>query len=383
MPIKVTCPKCQGVLHAPDDAGGKRGKCPTCGTVLAIPAETPVPAEVPVPAPPPVEAPQPAETRRSAFGMMPEPEPRKASAGRLPPPAFTPPEPRKLPDPFARPGKPAINTGPGDGLIRAWRRTRRGLGWVRLALFFYLLPFLGLAGIAIAENYGKPLPDKTPGYLKIEELSSATEIRAAVAVVPVALGLLCMLIGRFGTSNAPRTSYAKGLATAAAVGTLLVTLGLVAAAVPVAGQLANGFVPRDLMLPDDINGVVQRIGLMIAGVFAPLAELWFVVALGRMGAALHNDRLAARGTKFLIYVGLVLVVGAFLWSANFFYPQQVREAVTDYVQPNWDKLGAHKPTAQAAVVALAALVVWFWYARLVGGGRRAIREWLEHNEPVG
>src|SRR3954471_7812157 len=39
MPIKVTCPKCQGVLHAPDDAGGKRGKCPTCGTVLAIPAE--------------------------------------------------------------------------------------------------------------------------------------------------------------------------------------------------------------------------------------------------------------------------------------------------------------------------------------------------------
>ena len=39
MPIKVTCPKCQGVLHAPDDAGGKRGKCPTCGTVLAIPAD--------------------------------------------------------------------------------------------------------------------------------------------------------------------------------------------------------------------------------------------------------------------------------------------------------------------------------------------------------
>ena len=37
MPIKVTCSKCQGVLHAPDDAGGKRGKCPTCGTVLAIP----------------------------------------------------------------------------------------------------------------------------------------------------------------------------------------------------------------------------------------------------------------------------------------------------------------------------------------------------------
>jgi hypothetical protein len=72
-----------------------------------------------------------------------------------------------------------------------------------------------------------------------------------------------------------------------------------------------------------------------------------------------------------------------LWSANFVYPEQVRQAVTDYIQPTWDKLGAHKPTAQAALFALAGLVVWFWYTRLVGGGRRAIREWLEHNEPVG
>ena len=60
MPIKVTCPKCQGVLHAPDDAGGKRGKCPTCGTVLSIPAiggGSPAPM---APAAPPLAGPRPA-----------------------------------------------------------------------------------------------------------------------------------------------------------------------------------------------------------------------------------------------------------------------------------------------------------------------------------
>lgn len=39
MPIKVTCEKCGGVLHAPDDAGGKKGRCPTCQNILPIPFE--------------------------------------------------------------------------------------------------------------------------------------------------------------------------------------------------------------------------------------------------------------------------------------------------------------------------------------------------------
>ena len=39
MPIKVTCEKCGGVLHAPDDAGGKKGRCPNCQNILPIPFE--------------------------------------------------------------------------------------------------------------------------------------------------------------------------------------------------------------------------------------------------------------------------------------------------------------------------------------------------------
>src|SRR5262245_30998351 len=137
MPIKVTCPKCQGVLHAPDDAGGKRGKCPTCGTVLSIPADGPkvpaasVPTEQPFRAPDSAPESQPA-THRSSFGAIPRPsdaETRREVTGggsRMPPPAFSQPEPKKLPDPFVKPARRSVVSSPGDGLVRAWRRTRNG-----------------------------------------------------------------------------------------------------------------------------------------------------------------------------------------------------------------------------------------------------------------
>jgi predicted RNA-binding Zn-ribbon protein involved in translation (DUF1610 family) len=38
VPIQVTCPSCRGTFAAPDTAAGKRAKCPTCGSVIQIPA---------------------------------------------------------------------------------------------------------------------------------------------------------------------------------------------------------------------------------------------------------------------------------------------------------------------------------------------------------
>lgn len=37
MPIELHCPNCQKSLRAPDDAGGKRSKCPNCGGSVYIP----------------------------------------------------------------------------------------------------------------------------------------------------------------------------------------------------------------------------------------------------------------------------------------------------------------------------------------------------------
>lgn len=51
MPIVVTCPSCGSRFQAPDNLAGKRGKCPKCGTVLAVPGPAAaVPPALPLPA---------------------------------------------------------------------------------------------------------------------------------------------------------------------------------------------------------------------------------------------------------------------------------------------------------------------------------------------
>lgn len=37
MSIELHCPQCSKLIRAPDDAGGKKGKCPACGTTVYIP----------------------------------------------------------------------------------------------------------------------------------------------------------------------------------------------------------------------------------------------------------------------------------------------------------------------------------------------------------
>ena len=37
MPIQVTCPSCRSMFNAPDNAAGKRAKCPKCGGAIDIP----------------------------------------------------------------------------------------------------------------------------------------------------------------------------------------------------------------------------------------------------------------------------------------------------------------------------------------------------------
>jgi predicted Zn finger-like uncharacterized protein len=82
----ITCSNCQSKIRVPDSAAGKKGKCPRCGTVIAIPAtgeaaeEAPAeaPAETPPPPPEPVaEAPPAEEPARSPFDFS-EPEPPPA-----------------------------------------------------------------------------------------------------------------------------------------------------------------------------------------------------------------------------------------------------------------------------------------------------------------
>lgn len=425
MPIKVTCPKCAGVLHAPDDAGGKRGRCPTCGTVLNIPAASSSPGfpESPLtresgmgfPAggggggkrgmldddePPPVTAPLPG--RGSAMGGAKRPgfgsaaaaaspgtygladDPKKRSS-RLPSQAFGADEAKKprVP-PMPVPGQsnrpfPAAGDEPLEDQGAGWKKVRGGLGWIRFGVVFLVLAALVPAGIKAYETFSKPLPDKSPGMLGVADLSQATEIRMLAPAIPLVLGALFVLLGRMKVAGAPRSSFSRGIARAASSTTLLGVGALIAAAVPVGIAIKHGELQTEFFPKDDLFGILQRFGL-VGGIAALLiAEIYFVFALGRMGAALGSPVLSGRATRFSLLAGLAflgLLSFAMGWTE---YRAEILQWFAVQVQPQLDKLGNNKPVIYSAIPGAVALVVGFCYLRLVGGGRRAIRDWQEVN----
>lgn len=400
MPIKVTCPKCQGVLHAPDDAGGKKGKCPTCGTVLEIrPPGGPAPFGgggmiPPEPedslAPTPFKAPSmtraiPDETRRSSFGSPPSPpiplpptgpdaRPFRGSStgfGGAPLP-----DARKPGEPYTKPGRAPATVGAVEPTVRAWKRGRNGLWWCLLGYFFFFVALVAYAGLEIARVGGVKLPAAKPGFLKIEDMGQDEEIRLAAAVVPAVLGLLALTLGRLGAGSVPDSSFARGILKSSALCTLLTLLGLVAAAVMTVGLVVNGVRPT-MLLVDETTGMIQHIGLAVAAVFAPLAELLFLIGLGRLGAGLQNVRLAGRATRVMMLISFGYVVAGLGSYAVALYGSEIRRAIADKVAPNVEKLGDKQSLIVPVLVLLAAVLIYAIYLRLLGAARLAIRDRLD------
>jgi hypothetical protein len=397
MPIKVTCPKCQGVLHAPDDAGGKRGKCPTCGTVLAIPA-----AGLQAPPPPPFVPSTPSSVPVGGGRPLSEAQ----GYGLLPPSSAPAAEPVRqssvpmLPPPGKVVGKPAAGFGtppaaksqpapvPGDDEA-AYRRAKRGLGFVQFGQFLMLLAGLAGPGVAVAKHYGVDLPDKDPGFLGQAGLSQATEIEYGAVLVPLALGLFLFAIGRLGFGRVPAGSFARGPARLAGLFTLLAVGGGVAAAVISANQFLSGTkaiawtdggVPQLNLLPaDDITGKIQLGGLLALAAFGLMAEALFVGAIGRLAAGLQHERAAARHTRFLFvtHLGLGLLV---VWAGlKALAPDEYKTLWASAVGTADDllaKAGPSRPVVILGMMAVPSLVVWWLYSRLTGAGRRAIRDRL-------
>lgn len=423
MPIKVTCSNCGGVLHAPDDAGGKRGRCPTCGNILPIPAlgGAPAPAaDVPRPAPPAArrsfddvalgDKPPSAPPRPPEPPPRPAAEPRRQSA-TLPPPADDdrPARKAKPTSPFTKPGT-ASTAEQADATARAWRKASGGLWWVRLAAWLFLIPILGLNGLRLYEHFSGPLP--FDGVLKQEWLPAAHELDLFLFGGPVLLGLLCLVFGRLGFSGAPRKSGARGLALFASLATLVAFGGLVALLFPPVYALIDGVVPPvvtqgewQLFAGDEALGLIQRFGLTVGLTAVLVAEFWFVGALGRAASSLDNRRFGGRVTRFTLLMGLagafLLATGmvrpaataaeadrAFAGKPGFDFNSNVKQTggeVQTVVQKEWAGLlkavvpadFAHWPAVRAGSFLLGGLLVWMMYVRMVGAGRRAIREWRE------
>lgn len=346
MPIKVTCTNCGGVLHAPDDAGGKRGRCPTCGNILPIPAagggsgggaglpEAPSGApgqrppsfadfaSGPQVGPPPGDAPRPATRASIPYASTTADTPPQRAARPAEPR-----EPRRAADPFARKASfagPAtadesVSTGAGKG----WRRCRGGLWWVQAALLFLFIPVVLLPGYFVVNEVMKALstaavksdliPFKDPGYLARPGLDSNAELWVAAGALPVVLALVCMLFGRLGTAGGPKRSAVGGPAILSALGTLVALCSLVAVVFPNVSNAVLGGDPlpagKLLMdyVPGDYLGMIQRIALLVGIGATVVGEFWFASAVGRVGAALADGRTAARSTRYQMLLGLVAI----------------------------------------------------------------------------
>jgi uncharacterized Tic20 family protein len=109
MPITIACPSCKARLQAPDNAAGKKVKCPKCGTPIPVPAgggSAPTPTRQPAAAPskaPVKKAPQP----DNDFNFDEEPAPKKTAPAKRP-------RDEDFDDEDDRPAKKAIKKGRDD-----------------------------------------------------------------------------------------------------------------------------------------------------------------------------------------------------------------------------------------------------------------------------
>ena len=124
MPIEFNCPGCQKQLRVADTAGGKKAKCPHCGTVASVPAASPL-----------ADHAQPAPPGGSPFGAMPPPRSDK------PVNPYTSPTTNREYDPIGATGG-AIGPRPldvGEVMNYAWRVWQDNLGLLVGAFFVFVV----------------------------------------------------------------------------------------------------------------------------------------------------------------------------------------------------------------------------------------------------
>lgn len=456
MPIKVTCSNCGGVLHAPDDAGGKRGRCPTCGNILPIPAagggsdlpDPPAPAAGQRPpsfadfalgpqvGPPPGGSGEAARASVGARASIPfAPDTSSPAAPQRAKAPVEPADTRRPADPFTRKGtaktSPTATQPATEGVVNGWKRSRGGLGWVQAANFLLFIPVVLLPAyftadavmkaISTAEVKDDLIPYKNPGFLGLGGIDTRAELALLAGGVPVLLALLMHLLGRLGFAGAPKRAAVGGPAMLSALATLWVVVCVVAVALPSVLLVFNPQVPENqrvigLLTWDSYEGMIQRLALFSGLAAVVVGEFWFASAVGRVGSALADGKPAARSTRFLMLLGVVVIglvgtgavgpgpyfgLGAPSYAdraANQEFPVYhgrtplVENAVHQteretnwlvagqwekHVGPQFDLAGVYKPVIAPALFLLFGFIVWVMYVRLVGAARGAMAGWLD------
>lgn len=118
MAIQFNCPYCTVTIQVPDNAGGKKGTCPQCGTKVLVPVPKNAPPPQEISSQPPPFVPQPAAPNFAPpAAPMFSPPPNFPPAGYPPVPGmpygFDPNQPAQLPPGFApSPGYAPVPTYP-------------------------------------------------------------------------------------------------------------------------------------------------------------------------------------------------------------------------------------------------------------------------------
>lgn len=423
MPIKVTCEKCGGVLHAPDDAGGKKGRCPNCQNVLPIPFEGaraaastfPIPTGLSptstVPNPPAGMAfggnPNTAGLFPSADAKRPAAPPPFGAGARVDSPGQASSTPGLAPQgktsslsrgstPFGARSNLTSSGVPIAPESGDWHAAAGGLRWIQFAVVLFLIAILAPCGVSIyAVNGGQALAEKA-GMIKAFNLTQLAEIQLGAFLIPDVFGALCLVIGRLRVGSVPRSSCARGPAKLGALFTLLAIGGFAAFATMTILGLKDGFIPNlhpsaeviqfesptttrvasylndTLLQVNDTPGKVQRIGLLALIVFGKLAELFFGCSLGRIAAATRNPVAAGRVTRCYFYLGML---GALAVFGALIYELYGLNSAKEIWNPKWFAMSISTRTAiVAGTVGVISLLIAIAYLRMLGGVRRACRE---------
>ncbi|MGV3605773.1 MAG: hypothetical protein ACO1RA_05145 [Planctomycetaceae bacterium] len=261
MTIKFNCSTCNTTINAPDAAAGKKGKCPTCGNVMQIPATSSAPA--------PSAPATPAAPLRTPDPKFPVPAAPTPVASTLPP--LQP----------LQPLSPLPTAGPAAGSIPALQplkppTTPSGT-----------LPPLSMSGLAGNQGQGQGLG--ADGLYSLQPTSSPGPLLNPLDSLPMG-----------GASLPPsQPMLGGGLPNPYATPSM-------SPALPSSGGYSGGY-NRPAAWPIIVPGSIQLFGILLTGIMmvVQISPLFFADLDG--DPALEQNK-AAYFVGVTIGVGIILVV---------------------------------------------------------------------------
>jgi predicted Zn finger-like uncharacterized protein len=387
MPITLNCPKCHKPFRVRDESIGGRVRCPSCGSVLQVPAALSpasgfgdATAEAGENTPRPVAEDVPASSHHGApHGVAVAPSSVPGLPVQLPgPPSIkmpgVPPASQSRPSvpvmlPTSTPKRATAPIGPTSPEEVAWLRVRGGLGMIRCAMFLLILLILAGVGhcVWIMFDFDRAM-DLNKSILHREGWPLWKEVAAAYTVALAVPAALLLLFGRLKCGRAPAESHARGLALAATFFTLVGLAGGAAFAALTYFHLGD-----KVKLPEQ----TRLVALVAAVPSAVLADVFTLLYIGQIGWSVGRPRLQLGVAGFFAYAA-ILPAGVLIGMQ--FYPvyEQVRESWRVTGSPMGDPEGdlATRVTVWGAIVIAAVIMLLLRYAGIAGSARRGIRNML-------